>query len=108
MNEDEWYQWQFDWDEETYIEYEIIVRSGPSIDVTLFGEEEYSYYQNQERAEYYAGVSDLDTVDATASGWVGTGNYRLVIDNTSWGEAEPPTNLNNDVAEVDYSFTVSR
>jgi hypothetical protein len=108
VNEDEWYQWKLSYEEETHIEYEMLVRKGPSIDVVLFSEEEYTHYENDERAQYYSNLSDLDTIDGTASGWVETGDYRLVIDNTNWGEAVPPTNLDDDVAEVEYTITASR
>lgn len=106
--EDEWYRWSFDYSEETHIEYEILVRDGPVVDVILFDENEYTYYENGDRAKYYSGLSDLNTTNAMASGWVGAGSYRLVVDNTNYGDARPPTNFDDDVAEIEYTLTVSR
>jgi hypothetical protein len=106
--EDEWSSWTFEFSEPTHIEYEMVVRDGPSVDVILFGDREYEYFENQDRAKYYSGLSDLDTTRGLASGWVEAGDYVLVVDNTEWGEAAPPTNLDDDVAEVEYTLTLSR
>lgn len=108
VQEDEWYRWELDFDTKTHIEYETIVRDGPSIDVILFDESEYRHYEMENRAKFYSGLSDLNTSRGRARGWVEPGNYRLVVDNTNWGEAKPPSNFNDDVAEVEYSLTFSR
>ena len=106
--EDEWVEWDLEFREETHVEYEMVVRDGPAIDVFLFDEVEYEHYEAEERAKYYSEVSDLDTVQAEGSGWLESGNYRLVADNTNYGEAAPPTNLSDDVAEVEYTLSLSR
>lgn len=108
VNEDEWYQWSLEWESETHLEYEMLVRDGPSIDLILFDESEYSYYENEERASYYTTLSDLDTVEARAGGWLEAGEYRLVVDNTNYGEAAPPTDFDDNVAEIEYTITISR
>lgn len=108
IGEDQWLTWNLDFTEQTHLEYEMLVRDGPSVDVFLFDENEYEYYSNQERAKYYSALSDLDTIQPEGRGWLESGDYVLVIDNTNYGEAQPPTNFDDDVAKVEYELTVSR
>lgn len=108
IEEDGYYYYSINFAQSTTIEYEFVVRQGTEIDVILFDESEFSHYENGERSRYYTGLSALNSVGDSATGQVGTGSYRLVFDNTNYGEAAPPTNFDNDVVNVEFSIEAYR
>ncbi|WP_380679169.1 hypothetical protein [Salinigranum sp. GCM10025319] len=107
VQEDEHRGWTLDLPESAFIEYEAIVRDGPSVDIIVFPSDEYSHYQSGNRASYYSAVSRLDTNFAQVKGALSAGEYAIVIDNTRWGEAYPPTNFDDDIADVEIQIEIS-
>jgi len=70
-------------------------------------ESEYEHFDRGDRYEYIPDLSALDSSGATVSSKVPEGEYRLVVDNSERGEASPPTNLSNDVVNVEYDLTLA-
>lgn len=108
IEEDHWRYYTLEFSQAGTIEYDFIVRDGPSIDVILMDESEYQYYESEERWEYYTRLSSLDSIEDNMQGQLSAGTYRLIFDNTNQGSAAPPANLNNDVASVDYTIETSQ
>lgn len=106
VEEDHWKGREFNFTAGGRLEYEAIVREGANVDIITMEQSEYEHYQNQERYEYSPDASALDTVDADVSHEFPEGDYVVVIDNTSAGEASPPSNMVNDVASVELSLTL--
>lgn len=103
VNEDEWYRIAFDLNRQATLEYEFFVRDGPAIDVFVMNDLEYEEYQAGNRFQVFSsdnGTSGSDSVT------LGEGTYRLVIDNTGAGSESPPTNFDDDVADVEVEATV--
>lgn len=48
-----------------------------------------------------------DSTGGRASIKLDPGTYRLVLDNTDFGAAAPPTNFSNDVVEVEHEIIVA-
>ncbi|WP_141212564.1 hypothetical protein [Halorubrum sp. Hd13] len=98
LNEDGYQTWSWDIDESTEISWEMTVRSGPDIDFFVMESTEFDEYQANNRFKTYVdgyGVSD------SGNGVLPEGNYRFVLDNTTAGNVEPPTNFDDDVADVE-------
>lgn len=109
VEEDSWTYWEMEFNEPTEIGYEFIVRDGPDADLIMFEESEFSHYEEMERAEYLGSASSMNTSNADVERVsVPAGSYRLVIDNSNWGEAQPPTNLDDDVVTAELSFLALR
>lgn len=89
-----------------YIEYEVIVRSGPPIDVILTTQDEFEAYQNGDRFRYLSG-SSLDTTLGTEAGSIDDiRTYYLILDSTTAGRASPD-GYTTQTAEVDIDLTIS-
>ena len=108
IQEDEWYYYPLSFSQSGYIEYEFVVRDGPSIDVILIDESEYDSYENGDRFSHYSEVSTLDSVGDSVQSLLSSGNYRLIFDNSSVGSAEPPTDFTNSIAEVEFEIITSQ
>ena len=103
--EGEYYTWDLTINSAGTLQHDLIVRDGPSIDFAVFEPSEFEAYENEERARYLSGPSELDTENYQDSAEYPEGEYKVVVDNTDWGEAAPPTNLDNDMAEVEITIT---
>lgn len=104
VEEDQYLSYDFDFDSDRTMEYEFIVRDGPNIDVFVAETEEYNHYTQGEAFEYYG--DSLDTSTATETIDLAAGEYKIVLDNTDYVEAQPPTNFDGDPAEVDITVRV--
>ena len=89
------------------VEWEGIVRSGPAVDFILMQQSEIEAYENKERFRYGSEGSELNTTNGAASTTLQSGDYALIIDNSEISEATPPSNGQNDVAEVEITIVVS-
>lgn len=105
--EDEWYAIEFDISQPSTIQYQFTVREGPEIDVYLFSADEYQSYSDGERARFFGDGSVEEDVGGEAEITVESGEYRLVFDNTDFG-SDPPANLDDDVAEVEFEVLAAR
>jgi hypothetical protein len=101
VEEDGFISWSWQIDDPAEIRWEMTVRSGPSV--------EFFVMESVEFDEYQAGNRFRTTVQGSGTSDIGTrrieeGNYRFVIDNTDAGSVQPPTNLDDDVAEVELEI----
>lgn len=87
--------------------YDAIVRTGPAIDIIVTNGNEFSNYEHDENFRYDSTASALDTSNASNSAQLESGNWVLILDNTDRAEAQPPTNFDDDVAEVEIEATIS-
>ena len=108
IQEDEWYYYPLNFTQDGYIEYNFIVRDGPPIDAILIDESEYDSYESGERNLQYTEISSYDSAGDSVESPISSGNYRLIFDNSSRGRAEPPTDFDNNVAEVEFDITTSQ
>jgi len=103
--EDEYYTWDLTINSAGTFQHDVIVRDGPNIDFIVFEPSEFEAYENQERARYLSGPSKMDMANYQGSAEYPEGEYKVVVDNTDWGEAAPPSNLDNDPVEVEITIT---
>lgn len=109
IQEDQWYSYGLEFSESGYVEYDFIVRDGPSIDVILMDESEYSSFESGDRFLAYNELSAYDSAGETVEGGpLSGGSYRLIFDNSEFGDAAPPTDFDNNVAEVELDITTSQ
>jgi hypothetical protein len=109
IQEDQWFYYTLNFTDSGYVEYEFIVRDGPAIDVILIDESEYESYNSGDRYLAYNELSSYDSAgDTVEGGPLSAGNYRLIFDNSSRGQASPPTDFENNVAEVELDITTSQ
>lgn len=104
IEEDEWRYYELEFSSTGQIYYDFIVREGPEIDVILMEKSEYTYFESEQRAEYFPDLSALDSAGETVEGKVNPGSYYLVFDNSPNGEAAPPTNFSNDIVTVEFEI----
>jgi len=107
IEEDEHRWYKFKLNETGALGHSFVVREGPAIDVIVLEESEYSEYKNGDRYLYKTGVSMMDDTGGDTSAYLDAGTYRIIYDNTSAGEAEPPSNGVNDVVTVEFEFGVA-
>lgn len=89
--------------------YEVLVASGPAVDVFLMDDQNFQRYQQGRAFEYLVAGTDQATthsIQNVAIAGLTAGTYYLVVDNTNAGQARPPTNGVNDVAAVQTMFRV--
>jgi hypothetical protein len=103
-----WHQWYFAFDEPASIDYTVEVVEGPELDVIVMSEESYAEFNRANLPEYYSGASALDTDGESVTAELPAGEHRLVVDNTQVGEAEPERRLQLDIAQVEFSAEVYR
>ena len=122
--------WSFEYEAETTLTYDLIVRWGdaePGADILLFDDaEEYRAYLDDYRARYIAtgsvfGAANIDVRSLT----VPPGTYHLVVDNNDWrkgfadslgtsnnvdGSTEVPANSSDgsDTLGIEFSFTATQ
>jgi hypothetical protein len=110
LNEDEYSWYNFSIEEPSTVEYTMEVTEGPNVDIILMDRGSFEAYQDgdYDSATYYTRMSDINTAYAELSGEMRVGSYTLMLDNTSDIGTSPPTNLEDDVAVIDFDFTVYR
>lgn len=101
VNEDGYQSWSWETDSSVELRWEFTVRSGPAIEVFMMESTEFDEYQAGNR--FYA-VNDSSGTSGSDTFSVEGGNYRFVIDNSNAGEVSPPSNLDDDVAEVELTI----
>lgn len=109
LNEDYYQAFEFDPSQPAVLDYEAEVRGDVRIDLILTDETNFGYFEDGSEWEYYAEGSDFDTLSAEESMNLGSDRtYYLIVDNTSEGGAEPPTNFDNDRVTVDVEYQLYR
>lgn len=103
-----WHQWYFAFDEPATIDYTVEVVDGPELDVIAMSEESYTEFNRANLPEYYPEASALDTDEASVTAELPAGEHRLVVDNTRVGKAEPERRLQLDIAQVEFTAEVYR
>jgi hypothetical protein len=109
LEENEYEDYTIEATGQTTLQYDLIVRRGPAVDVILFSEEEYRAFQRRYRARYAGEVSRFHRTNIRDNRITITpGTYRLVVNNTDWSRAVPSPDEPFDVLEdeciVDFSF----
>lgn len=109
IKEDHWRYWNIEMPSSynrLSVTYEFMVRDGPNIDVYVMSADEFRFFENGDRAKYFTRWSSPDTGLASKEiSLRDSGEYVLVADNSDWGSASPPTNFNDDIADVEYELT---
>ena len=85
------------------LEYEVVVRSGPAVDVLVLDLEEYEHYRAGDNYLYYRSDSELEAIHATATVNLEPADYAFVVDNGATGE----TVLGSDRDDASVSVDVS-
>ncbi|MDS0258914.1 hypothetical protein NDI56_05850 [Haloarcula sp. S1CR25-12] len=98
VQEDEYQAWNWSADQSTEIRWEFTVRNGPEAELFVMESTEFDEFQAGNR--FYAVESAAGTSDETTF-TVESGDYRFVLDNTNAGDIAPPTNLDDDAAEIE-------
>lgn len=96
--------WDWSPTESVPIEYNLTVRNGPNIDYVAFEKSEFEHYEDRVRARYISAASDMNTARSHGTAKLPSGQYYFVIDNTSWGDAAPHINEDDNAAEVEYEL----
>jgi len=101
--EDEFKHITWELEESWEIEYEFIVRDGPAVDVFIVADSEFEHFRQGERFKYYG--ETLDSGGGSDTVTLEPGSYHMVIDNSELVKAQPPSNLDDDPAEVEIQAT---
>jgi len=104
VSEDEHRAWKWSIDREVSAELSMTVRNGPAVDVFLVTSDEYAQYKANRRF-YTTDLELMDRVGGVTTSALSEGDYAAVIDNTDRGAAQPPTNLDDDIATVEIKLT---
>ncbi|GCF14923.1 hypothetical protein Harman_28580 [Haloarcula mannanilytica] len=109
LEENEYEDYTIEATGQTTLQYDLIVRRGPAVDVILFTEEEYRAFQRRYRARYASEVSRFHRTNIRDNRiTIAPGTYRLVVNNTDWSRAVPspdePFDAIEDECIVDFSF----
>lgn len=86
------------------LEYEVVVRSGPAIDVLVLDLEEYEHYRAGNNFLYNRPESKLETKHATASVTLEPADYAFVVDNTTAARASPEHTGDDVSVSIDVSL----
>ena len=105
--EDEYRYWEFTLSQQAYLNLDVTVRDGPAVDVYLTEPDEFAEYEQENRFYHNGDVSLLDVTADSSGSSVTAGDYVLILDNTNAGEAVPPANLANDIAEVEIELVAN-
>ena len=103
VEEDYYVFWDFSVEGSGTLEYDFIVREGPDVDVIVLASDEFDHFEANHRFQYLdssSGASDIGSVTLSS------GDYVLMVDNTTTGEVSPPSNLNNDTATVEIEASL--
>lgn len=105
--EDDQKLWPIEISEESVISYEAFVRSGPESDFfVLTGAEALEYEDGNNFAVLEGSRQGVLNAEATVT--LDAGNYFIIADNTEAGETSPPTDLDDDIAEVEMTIVIAR
>lgn len=100
--------WKFSAQANVMLEYSFTVLDGPPVDVIVMREYGYTDYTEDTEFAYYIDGSTMAAESKSVEVGLGGENiYYLVVDNTAKGEAAPPTEGENAVAEVEIQAEVN-
>ena len=109
VHEDEYQRYTWSLTRSATLSYEFTVREGPSLDVILTSESEFENYKSGDRFQINSEGSSMDSVGdrkqvtldpRSNGGWV------LIVDNSDAGAAEPPSDLQDNVAVVEIAAVI--
>jgi len=105
INEDYYQYLRFSPSQPATLSYDVDVQGDIRIDVILTDGTNFQYFEDGTDWEYYGEGSELDTIRASNEINLGTDRtYYLIMDNTSEGQAAPPTDFDNNRVEVDIEY----
>jgi hypothetical protein len=107
VREDRYRNWSFTLDRTVEAALRMTVREGPAIDLVLTTADEFEAFESENRFQYNTELSLLDSTGGRSTAdELPAGDYVLIADNTEAIEAEPPTNFDEDPADIEVSFAV--
>lgn len=107
VREDRYRNWSFTLDRTVEAALRMTVREGPAIDLVLTTADEFEAFESGNRFQYNTELSLLDSTGGRSTAdELPAGDYVLIADNTEAIEAEPPTNFDEDPADIEVSFAV--
>ncbi|WP_151101775.1 hypothetical protein [Haloarcula sp. CBA1129] len=107
VTEDQYRHYSFTLNQEATLDLRVTVRSGPPLDVIFTSPEEFEQFERGNRMRYNEDLSMLDTAGDDNSITAPEGEYTVIVDNTNFGEARPPTDGQDNAATYDISLTAS-
>lgn len=108
VREDHWTTWSWSFEKTTLFEYNFVVRDGPDIDVFVTTDTEYQEFEDGNRFRTMSGLSSVGSTGDRAEESIPVGDYVLVVDNSNYGPTSPPTNFDEDIAEVEMTVVLSQ
>jgi len=105
VREDYYRTYEFTLNRQVTLDLRVTVRSGPAVDIILTTPDEFDEYEERNRFRYNEDLSLLDTTGGDTSMDAPAGDYVLIVDNTEMGEAQPPSNFDDDPATYDIELT---
>jgi hypothetical protein len=103
-----YYQWPFEINVEAELSLTAIGRSGPAFDIYLTTTEEFEEYNQGNRFAFNSDLSVEDTTFADSTAIVEPrDDLVLLVDNSTAGVAEPPTDGEDNPAEVEVELTAT-
>ncbi|MBX0303114.1 hypothetical protein [Haloarcula salinisoli] len=103
-----YYQWPFTINTEVELSLTAIVRSGPAVDIYLTTSAELEEYKQGNRFGFNSALSVENSTFAESTSVVSPrDDLVLLVDNSTAGEAEPPTDGVENPAEVEVELTAT-
>lgn len=81
---------------------------GPAVDVVTMSPSQYSQFQEQQTFEYIGGVSMPDVVNGEVSAMLESGDYVVLVDNSSAGVATPGSSSVTAVVNLEITASENR
>jgi len=107
INEDEYHTEPIVLEEDATVSYDATLRSGPDVEIFILSADEYEQYRSGNNF-LFEDMVQINGVTASSDVALDSGAYYMVIDNTDSGEIQPPSNLDDDVAEVEFGVLIAR
>ena len=102
--EDNYYAKAFELNRNATVQVDATVRQGPAIDIVTMPRSEFQEFEAGNRFQYGPSLSMLDSTGGQVSDSLESGQYVVLFDNTNRLEASPPTNLDDDIATVEFTI----
>lgn len=108
LHEDEYKSWSWNPENGVDLRLDTMVRKGPAMDFFLAKRSEFRSFERGSRFSYEGEVSQMNTTGGDSSGGVPAGDYVFVADHTDAGQAQPPSNFDDDVVDAEITLEGKR
>jgi hypothetical protein len=103
IDEDQYFDTAVQASDETVVNFQVNVNSGPNVDFLVMSDTNYQQFQAGSQF-VYEGCSRAPMNSASGTCTLRKGSWHLVLDNTDAGAASPPFNAANDPAVIAYHY----